>query len=88
MQATAQSRNQRSQMSPEARAYQEDMARGIYTREGTMVAFPTCFPGETSPIVHDESRITALDCKPDGTMRLRIHIHQKNSLAKLGKSAR
>jgi hypothetical protein len=55
-------------MSPEARAYQEDMARGIYTREGTMVAFPTCFPGETSPIVHDESRITALDCKSDGTI--------------------
>ncbi len=33
-----------------------------------MVAFPTCLPGETVPIIHDESRITALDIAPDGTV--------------------
>jgi len=31
-----------------------------------MVAFPTCFPGASTPIVADESRITALDATPDG----------------------
>jgi hypothetical protein len=31
-----------------------------------MVAFPPCFPGGTVPIVHDESRITALDTTPQG----------------------
>jgi hypothetical protein len=52
--------------SPVVRAFREEMRRGIFTREGTMVAFPTCFPGETVPIVHDESRITALDAAANG----------------------
>src|SRR5689334_9889617 len=35
-------------------------------KEGTMVAFPTCFPGATTAIPADESHITALDITPDG----------------------
>ncbi len=31
-----------------------------------MVAFPTCFPGASTPIPADESHITALDITPDG----------------------
>ncbi len=31
-----------------------------------MVAFPTCFPGASTPIPADESHITALDSTPDG----------------------
>ena len=37
-----------------------------YLSEGTMVAFPTCFPGATIPIVPDESHVTALDATPNG----------------------
>jgi hypothetical protein len=54
--------------SPENAALIEDMRKGAYTREGTMVAFPTCFPGETAPIPLDESRITALDVIPSGVV--------------------
>ncbi|MGE5648353.1 MAG: hypothetical protein ACM336_21450 [Acidobacteriota bacterium] len=52
--------------SPEIKAYLKDVHFGTFTREGTLVAFPTCFPGMTAPIVHDESHITALDTTPDG----------------------
>ena len=31
-----------------------------------MVAFPTCFPGASTPIPADESHITALDISPEG----------------------
>ena len=51
--------------SPEIKAYQDDLAHQ-FVREGTMVAFPTCLPGMTTPITHDESRITALDINADG----------------------
>lgn len=54
--------------SPEVRAFQEEMRRGIFIREGAMVAFPTCFPGATTPIPHEESRITALDAAANGTI--------------------
>lgn len=53
--------------SPQIKAYLNDVAHA-FTREGTMVAFPTCLPGETVPIVHDESRITALAATPEGTI--------------------
>jgi hypothetical protein len=48
-----------------------------------MVAFPTCFPGETVPIVHDEGRITALDVTAEGaiyggTSGRRVHIFGAN----------
>ena len=37
-----------------------------YLSQGTMLAFPTCFPGATIPIVPDECHITALDSTPNG----------------------
>ncbi len=52
--------------SPEWRAYAAEVRRNTYTREGMMVAFPTCLPGATVPIVPDESHITALDITADG----------------------
>src|SRR3974377_678641 len=54
--------------SPEMRALMREIWTDTFTKEGMMVAFPTCLPGETVPIVHDESRITALDIAPDGTI--------------------
>jgi len=53
--------------SPQIKAYLEEVGH-TFTREGTMVAFPTCYPGMTVPIVPDESRITALEVTPDGTI--------------------
>jgi hypothetical protein len=52
--------------SPDAHKIAHEIVHGAFTTEGTMVAFPLCFPGATSPIVADESRITALDATPDG----------------------
>jgi len=49
-----------------AREWREKIIRGTFISEGTMVAFPLCFPGASSPIVADESRITALDVTQDG----------------------
>jgi hypothetical protein len=51
--------------SPEIKAYLNDLAHQ-FVREGTMVAFPTCLPGMTTPIPLDESRITALDINSEG----------------------
>jgi hypothetical protein len=51
--------------SPEIKAYLNELAHQ-FVREGTMVPFPTCLPGVTAPITHDESRITALDINSDG----------------------
>src|ERR1035438_5902330 len=59
-----QARTRADANSPEAIALASDMRKGAFTREGTMVAFPTCFPGVTLPITLDESRITALDITP------------------------
>ncbi len=61
-----QTRRKFDENSPEVRALREELRLGAFTREGTMVAFPTCLPGSTTPIVHDESRITALGCTPEG----------------------
>ena len=52
--------------SPEARALIDEIVHGTFVKEGTMVAFPTCFPGASTPIPADESHITALDITPDG----------------------
>src|SRR5215470_7600286 len=52
--------------SPEAKALIDEIVHGTFMKEGTMVAFPTCFPGATTPIPADESHITALDITPDG----------------------
>ena len=51
--------------SPEIKAYQNEIAHQ-FVREGTMVAFPTCLPGMTTPIPLDESHITALDINSEG----------------------
>jgi hypothetical protein len=51
--------------SPQIKAYENEIAQQ-FVREGTMVAFPTCLPGMTTPIPLDESRITALDINSDG----------------------
>lgn len=51
---------------PEAKALIDEIVHGTFVREGTMVAFPMCFPGVTVPIVADESRITALALAADG----------------------
>lgn len=52
--------------SPEAKALIDEIVHGTFTKEGTMAAFPTCFPGATIPIPADESHITALDVSTDG----------------------
>ena len=52
--------------SPEAKALIDEIVHGTFTKEGTMAAFPTCFPGATIPIPADESHITALDVSGDG----------------------
>jgi hypothetical protein len=36
-----------------------------FVQYGIMAAFPLCFPGATTAIVHDDSRITTLDLAPD-----------------------
>jgi hypothetical protein len=52
--------------SPEIKAYL-DALEHQFVREGTMIAFPTCLPGMTTPIPHEESRITALDIDSQGS---------------------
>jgi hypothetical protein len=51
--------------SPAIKAYENELAHQ-FVREGFMVAFPTCLPGMTSPITHDECHIAALDIDPEG----------------------
>jgi hypothetical protein len=51
--------------SPEIKAYKYELAHQ-FVREGTMVAFPLCLPGMTTPITHDESHVTALDINSVG----------------------
>jgi hypothetical protein len=52
--------------SPEAKALIDEIVHGTFVKEGTMVAFPMCFPGASTPIPADESHITALDITPEG----------------------
>jgi hypothetical protein len=51
--------------SPEIKAYRDDL-ENQFVREGLMVTFPMCLPGMTTPIPHQESRITALDVNCQG----------------------
>jgi hypothetical protein len=51
---------------PGAKALSDSIIHGAAITEGTMVAFPTCFPNVTEPVCADESRITAMDVTPDG----------------------
>lgn len=43
----------------------DEIVHGTFLMEGTMVAFPTCFPGVTTAIPADESLFTALTLGPD-----------------------
>lgn len=52
--------------SPEAKAVTDEIVHGTFMMEGTAVAFPLCFPGASTPIPLDESKITALDVSPEG----------------------
>ena len=52
--------------SPEVKAQIDQIVHGTFMKQGTMVAFSTCFPGATIPIPLDESHITALDITPEG----------------------
>lgn len=56
------------QNSEKARAYRREVAESTFVTEGTMVAFPTCFPGMTVPLPLDESHITALASTPEGSI--------------------
>lgn len=51
---------------PGAKALADSIVHGAATTEGTMVAFPACFPNVTEAVRADESRITAMDVTPDG----------------------
>jgi len=57
---TTQTKGRFDPNSPQIKAYEQALAHQ-FVREGTMVAFPTCLPGITRTITHDECRITALD---------------------------
>ncbi len=52
--------------STEAKAVIDEIVHGTFMTEGTMVAFPLCFPGASTPIPMDESFITSLDITPEG----------------------
>ncbi|HUT35277.1 MAG TPA: hypothetical protein VNE39_17440 [Planctomycetota bacterium] len=51
--------------SPEAQALRDEIVHGTFVKEGTLVAFPLCFPGCSVPVVADESHVTALDVGPN-----------------------
>jgi hypothetical protein len=53
---------------PEAAALIDEIVHGTFTKEGSLVAFPTCFPGASVPIPADEGHITALAVTPEGTV--------------------
>jgi hypothetical protein len=52
--------------SPGTQARVDQIVHGAFVTEGTMIAFPPCFPGMTTPVPADECHITALDVAADG----------------------
>jgi len=46
----------------------DEIVHGQFVKEGTFVAFPTCFPGASAPISWDESRVTSLARAENGTV--------------------
>lgn len=54
--------------SPGTKTLVDEIVHNTFVREGTMVAFPTCFPGASKPITPDESHITALDIAEKNTV--------------------
>ncbi len=63
---TKKKRKRYDKNSPEAQELIDEIVHGTFMKEGTMVAFPTCFPGVTVPIRADESHVTALDVTDAG----------------------
>src|ERR1017187_7390059 len=63
-----QARTRADSNSPEAIALAEEMRKGAYTREGTMVASPTGFPRAKAPIVLDKIPTAAWDIPPAGAI--------------------
>ena len=53
---------------PETKRMIDEIVHGSFVKEGTMVAFPTCFPGASTPIPADESHITALESTQEGVI--------------------
>ncbi len=51
---------------PGAKALRDSIVHGAAITEGTMVAFPTCFPNVTEAVRADESFIRAMDITADG----------------------
>lgn len=52
--------------SPQVQKQVEEIQQGAFMRQGTMLAFPLNFPGQSTAIAPDESHITALDATPEG----------------------
>jgi hypothetical protein len=52
--------------SPAVQDEVNNITHGTFVKQGTMLAFPTGFPGATIPILADESHITALDTSRQG----------------------
>lgn len=53
---------------PGTRQLVDEIVHGTFVKEGTLLAFPTCFPGASVPITPDEGRITAPDITGDGAV--------------------
>jgi len=53
---------------PAATAMRDEIVHGAFLTQGAIAAFPLCFPGVTTPIPHEESRITALTVTSDGVI--------------------
>ncbi len=64
---------------PETKKLVDEIVHGVFVKQGTMVAFPACFPGASLQIPRGESRITALTLGGDGlvyggTSGARVHL--------------
>jgi ribosomal protein L24E len=57
---------QKTNKAREMERIRKEIIRDAHISEGTMIAFPLCFPGASAPIPGDESHITALDMGPEG----------------------
>ena len=65
--------------SPETQALRDEIVHGTLVTEGTLVAFPLCFPGDSTAVPADESHVTALDVAANwmvygGTSGRRSHL--------------
>ena len=69
MSQTTTPRRRRRNIDPNSPAVQDEVnniTHGTFVKQGTMIAFPTCFPGASIPIPADECHITALDKSRQG----------------------